>query len=109
MWPGRSRAPFLSGCNHCHSEGGKSGHNFGGFGFVGPVFRGVSFKNHWRLISKVDCPRPLSSNPLYTTFDHILRLTGLLSTAKFQVETLGRTPIRKARDFAVNGSDDHKE
>ena len=45
--------------------------------------------------------------PLSTTFVPILRLNGLLSTTKFQVETAVQGVIREARYLGVNQKDDH--
>src|ERR1019366_761228 len=110
MRPARSWAPFISiyGCYHSHyHEGGRSGHKSSGFGFVGPVFFGVSLRNHWRLETYGLCPQPLIVTPLSTTFVHILRLNHLLSIRKFQVEISVRDSRCKTRNLAVNQKDDH--
>src|SRR5450759_2760856 len=110
MRPARSWAPFISiyGCYHSHyHEGGRSGHKSSGFGFVGPVFFGVSLRNHWRLETYGLCPQPLIVTPLSTTFVHILRLNHFLSTKKFQVEISVRDSRCKTRNLAVNQKDDH--
>src|ERR1035438_10361180 len=108
MRPACVWASFIYGCDHSqHHEGGRSGYQNSGIGFVWATFGGVSFKNHWRLVKVQNLPRPLCSAPLSTTFVHILRLNRLLSITKFQVETGPRDSKGKTRNVVVYHLDDH--
>src|SRR5215469_4763903 len=90
------------------SEGGQKGKNVGRIGFVGALFEGVSLPVHWRLASLHSGPRPVLCRPLSTTFAHILRLTGLLSTRKLRVLPSPPVSLAKARWLGANSFDDHK-
>src|SRR5271169_4572054 len=90
------------GSYRCKNEGGKSSANSGCFKFVRAVFRGVSFKIHWRLSQFQSCPRPLLLQPLYSTFVHILRLNCLLSTTKLWVIILRSDRAEKALQIVAN-------
>jgi hypothetical protein len=104
----RYRRHQLRGDNHYGSyEGGKNGRNLGRFRFVWADFGGVSSKFHWLLFPSHRCPKQRLSVPLSTTFAHILRLNGLLSTRKLQVETAEKSISGKAQEIVVNREDDH--
>ena len=64
------------------------------------IFNSFSTRDHVNI-------RKMDSYPLSTTFDHILRLSSLLSIGKFQVETHVSARFLKARDLVVNQIDDH--
>jgi hypothetical protein len=87
-------------------EGGKNGRNLGRFRFVWADFGGVSSKFHWLLFPSHRCPKQRLSVPLSTTFAHILRLNGLLSIRKLQVETAEKSISRKALEIVVNRKGD---
>jgi hypothetical protein len=88
-------------------EGGKNGRNLGRFQFVWADFGGVSSKFHWLLFPSHRCPKQRLFLPLSTTFAHILRLNGLLSIRKLQVETTFKGSIAKAQEVVVNRDGDH--
>ena len=88
-------------------EGGKNGRNLGRFRFVWADFGGVSSKFHWLLFPSHRGPKQRLSVPLSTTFAHILRLNGLLSIRKLQVETPSNRSFAKPREVVVNRSGDH--
>jgi hypothetical protein len=88
-------------------EGGKNGRNLGRFRFVWADFGGVSSKFHWLLFPSHRGPKQRLSIPLSTTFAHILRLNGLLSIRKLQVETAEKSISGKALEIVVNREDDH--
>src|ERR1700690_2521609 len=90
------------GSYRCKNEGGKNIQNGGRIWFVRAVFRGVSFKIHWRLSLFQSCPRPLLTQPLRTTFVHILRLNCLLSTTKLQMIILRWERSKKALQIVAN-------
>ena len=96
------RAPATADRYRSNQGGGKSGLQSGHFRFVRAVFQGVSLKFHWRLKSCHRCPRPLLLRPLCTTFDHILRLTGLLSIRKLEVAGVSEVHLRKAQVVVAN-------
>ena len=77
------------------------------FSSFGLFFGGVSSKFHWLLFPSHRCPKQRLSVPLSTTFAHILRLNGLLSIRKFQVETEFEDRVAKAREVVVNRDGDH--
>lgn len=83
-------------------EGGKNGRNLGRFRFVWADFGGVSSKFHWLLFPSHRGPKQRLSVPLSTTFAHILRLNGLLSTRKLKVGLLETTSYGKPREVVVN-------
>ena len=89
-------------------EGGKNGRDLGRFQFVWADFGGVSSKFHWLLFPSHRCPKQRLSVPLSTTFAHILRLNGLLSTRKFGVWGSLEACLRKAPCLVANQSGDHK-
>ena len=103
--PSRSGKSF--GCN-CHNQGGKSDRNLSRLRFVRAVYRGVSFKIHWRLSLFHFRPRPLLIRPLSTTFVHILRLSCLLSITNLLVHGGMNGFLGKLRQVVANRSGDHK-
>jgi hypothetical protein len=72
------------------------------------LFSGVSVSKTTGASSvNLFCPRTLLFNPLCTTFDHILRLTALLSIGKFQVETHESAVRAKPLALVVNQVGDY--